>query len=1022
MSREPQDLSPLTVPSSSNSGTPTSHNKQHMVKKPSTEPKRRRVTRACDTCRAKKVKCDGRQPCIHCTVYSFRCTYDEPNIRNKKNSGIPKPSSPNVVAALQAAAANGTLYGDQHNHLLRNASAPMSTSSSSTTTAASGSQVANAATASLGPTVPNGVPIDSFPTKNLIIAQQIINTLLPKLQFNCLDQNLDFDLDRFQKVITYMCQKSSSLVLSTNEIADLTNDREAIVPPPRKASAETLSEDYTATTPLEVKLILPSKEEALNLIYITWTKACVLFRFYHRPSLIQEIDLLYSLDPSEYGDRQQKFLPFLYSSLACGCLFSKSPYKKTAHNENLEDDGFKYFLEARKLMDITNVGDISSIQTIVMMIMYLQCSARLSTCYSYIGIALRSALKEGLHRNLSIFQNSKRKLDPMEIDTRKRLFFTIYKMDIYINSLLGLPRSLTEDQFDQELPDDLDDENVTRQGYLYEKQGGRLSSAGCANYHTKLMFILSHILTELYPVKITHNEGNKNPNEQRQQERSQDDNEKVPQASPASSQVSPLSQPRPHTQSSKQESQHPAPNSSLASITLEDKHASASTTPLPSAPDRIHTKVTELEMELKVWLDSLPRELQPTDPNVKRTDIPEKFVLANYYLHLSFLNCQIMLYRPFIHFVSDSMNGSLSDPRSLIRGRNCIKIARMVVKLANKMIDEQLLIGTYWFSMYTIFFSIACLMYYFHFANYNNNGHGVNAFGVLFDDDLNVEVIKKDIEIGKKVLDSLKDSSNSSLRIYNMLNTLFEQLNRRTASKAVNKKQPVPQPTQQKQQSQQSANILLQENLKSTFKNFDDNNRYVNDSKKDDLGEFFKDASIARFQTTSEIPQDLANIERLSIIKEEDNEEIGGNVGGGLASNYMPGVFDKLDAQIFGKILPPYMYDQQQVPNSQKGPEQPPQQQEPLKSFQHTQQQQYPHLQQQPLPPPQHQQHFTQYNTQQGSNIYNGSNSFVTNSNNNSYNPDEDLNFDEIFGALDAFAPGNISGGNNNPIDYLAPF
>lgn len=75
----------------------------------------------------------------------------------------------------------------------------------------------------------------------------------------------------------------------------------------------------------------------------------------------------------------------------------------------------------------------------------------------------------------------------------------------------------------------------------------------------------------------------------------------------------------------------------------------------------------------------------------------------------------------------------------------------MVVKLANKMIDEQLLIGTYWFSMYTIFFSIACLMYYFHFSNYNNNGLGVNACGVLFDDDLNVEVIKKDIEVEKSV-------------------------------------------------------------------------------------------------------------------------------------------------------------------------------------------------------------------------------------------------------------------------------
>lgn len=33
--------------------------------------KRRRVTRACDECRRKKIKCDGKKPCTHCTVYSY---------------------------------------------------------------------------------------------------------------------------------------------------------------------------------------------------------------------------------------------------------------------------------------------------------------------------------------------------------------------------------------------------------------------------------------------------------------------------------------------------------------------------------------------------------------------------------------------------------------------------------------------------------------------------------------------------------------------------------------------------------------------------------------------------------------------------------------------------------------------------------------------------------------------------------------------------------------------------------------
>ena len=39
--------------------------------KPANLQKRRRVTRACDECRRKKIKCDGKQPCTHCTVYSY---------------------------------------------------------------------------------------------------------------------------------------------------------------------------------------------------------------------------------------------------------------------------------------------------------------------------------------------------------------------------------------------------------------------------------------------------------------------------------------------------------------------------------------------------------------------------------------------------------------------------------------------------------------------------------------------------------------------------------------------------------------------------------------------------------------------------------------------------------------------------------------------------------------------------------------------------------------------------------------
>lgn len=46
-------------------------------KRPAQMQKRRRVTRACDECRRKKIKCDGKQPCTHCTVYSYGKCLDD---------------------------------------------------------------------------------------------------------------------------------------------------------------------------------------------------------------------------------------------------------------------------------------------------------------------------------------------------------------------------------------------------------------------------------------------------------------------------------------------------------------------------------------------------------------------------------------------------------------------------------------------------------------------------------------------------------------------------------------------------------------------------------------------------------------------------------------------------------------------------------------------------------------------------------------------------------------------------------
>lgn len=145
-------------------------------------------------------------------------------------------------------------------------------------------------------------------------------------------------------------------------------------------------------------------------------------------------------------------------------------------------------------MDIADCRDLRQIQAVVFMIMFLQSSAKLSTCYAYIGVALRSALRMGLHRSFTDGFN------PIESETRKRVFWVIQRMDTYVGALLGLPHSLSAEDIDQELPAEVDDEYITEDAIL-PMPDGQVSFMAAANAHTKLVQVLDKIVHYVYPLK-----------------------------------------------------------------------------------------------------------------------------------------------------------------------------------------------------------------------------------------------------------------------------------------------------------------------------------------------------------------------------------------------------------------------------------------------------------------------------------------------------------------------------------------
>ena len=155
---------------------------------------------------------------------------------------------------------------------------------------------------------------------------------------------------------------------------------------------------------------------------------------------------------------------------------------------------YHWFQVSRQMVDVTDCRDLTSLQTILYMILFLQSSARLNTCYAYLGVVLRSSIRLGLHRSVSNTFN------PVELELRKRIFWIIRKLDIYVGALLGLPQMLSNDDIDQEMVLEVDDEYITTEKVL-PMPPGKISLFAAFNAHTRLVEILAKTVKYIYPLK-----------------------------------------------------------------------------------------------------------------------------------------------------------------------------------------------------------------------------------------------------------------------------------------------------------------------------------------------------------------------------------------------------------------------------------------------------------------------------------------------------------------------------------------
>ncbi|OBT59366.1 hypothetical protein VE04_00474 [Pseudogymnoascus sp. 24MN13] len=231
---------------------------------------------------------------------------------------------------------------------------------------------------------------------------------------------------------------------------------------------------------------IPPRMFSDRCINIFWQEHAPLFPVLHKPTFLRLYEE-YIADPEQMVDDQK--LAELHLVFSIAGFSSDLPDKD--HIARCEEQ-WRRSLNAL-LMDST----LGTLQCLVLACLYCSQTGQYKSLQTYKAIAVALAQRLGLHQSQKRFSYG-----ALTIETRKKVFWSLYTVDCFSAASMGLPQLLQDSDIETEYPLPIDDEYVEERGYLPTLPGesSKISSAlalFCASR------ILSKVLQSLYPANTS---------------------------------------------------------------------------------------------------------------------------------------------------------------------------------------------------------------------------------------------------------------------------------------------------------------------------------------------------------------------------------------------------------------------------------------------------------------------------------------------------------------------------------------
>ncbi|KAE8444728.1 hypothetical protein EG329_014288 [Mollisiaceae sp. DMI_Dod_QoI] len=158
---------------------------------------------------------------------------------------------------------------------------------------------------------------------------------------------------------------------------------------------------------------------------------------------------------------------------------------------------FRYFQAAEnQLAKETGEIRLATIQARLMQCLYLISRSRINQCNSTFGTVVNFIFTLGIHRERRPSSVS----DLLEIEMQKRVFWSAYVLDKYLSSALGRPQMFHDEDIDQPLPLFVEDENISSSSLKTTNKDAQ-TPMKAAIYQIMLAKIQGNILRELYSIE-----------------------------------------------------------------------------------------------------------------------------------------------------------------------------------------------------------------------------------------------------------------------------------------------------------------------------------------------------------------------------------------------------------------------------------------------------------------------------------------------------------------------------------------